>query len=308
MATPPEPRQPHRAPARRVDLQPFRPADLPALVDFWNVAFAPRRNFRPLTAAEFRSRVLDCPAHEDGGLILAWEQVGSRLELAGLAHAFRPAPAQGLYLAWPRKHELALLYVRPESRRMGVGTRLLHAAERWLYYCPVYVASVGQPCYGGVEGPRAPFFGSSEHMAISARETSFLHFLSRRGYAPFEPGSISMSLALREQHYPAVPLPAAASRKGLRPVRISHTSPFGGREPDDRLHYLLLRDNGGAPYDALGLEDQSGTLVAHLTWFPLPAANHRRAAITNVRVAPELRGDGLGSWLLDQSLHLMQNS
>ncbi|MGL4651300.1 MAG: GNAT family N-acetyltransferase, partial [Caldilineaceae bacterium] len=36
--------------------------------------------------------------------------------------------------------------------------------------------------------------------------------------------------------------------------------------------------------------------------------NLRRAAITNVRVAPELRGDGLGSWLLDQSLHLMQNS
>jgi GNAT superfamily N-acetyltransferase len=292
-----------------VDLRPFRLPDLPALVAFWNNAFAGRRNFQPISEESYRDRVLYCPAFEPDGLILAWEQVGSRQELCGLAHAFRPAPAEGLYLAWPRKHELALLYVRPESRRMGVGTRLLHAAERWLYYCPVYVASVGQPCYGGVEGPRAPFFGSSEHMAISARETSLLHFLSRRGYAPFEPGSISMTLSLRDRVFPAAPLPAtSAARHGLRVVQIANSAPFAGRERDDRLHYLLLRDNGGDPYHALGLVDVSGELVAHLTWFPLPAAGDRRTAITNVRVAPELRGEGVGSWLLDQSLHLMQRA
>jgi len=290
-------------PARRVVLQSFQAADLAELVAFWNITFANRRNFAPITERSFRERVLECPAFDASGLILAWEHVGSQRALAGIAHAFRPAPQSGLYLAWPRKHELALLYVRPESRRMGVGTRLLQAAESWLYYCPVYVASMGQPCYGGVEGPRAPFFGSSEHMAISVRDSGLLHFLSKRGYQAFDPGNVSMTLQLAESHARVPAFPASATQQGLRPVWISHTTPFTGFEPDDRRHYQLLGNNRGHPYTAIGLVDHSNTLVAHLTWFPLAGHNSKRAAITNVRVAPEFRGDGLGSWLLDQALY-----
>jgi GNAT superfamily N-acetyltransferase len=296
---------------RRAQLRAFRAEDLPALVAFWNVAFANRRNFRPITEEAFRSRVLACPAFEAEGLILAWEQVGAQTELAGLVHAFRPAPARGLYLAWPRKHEVALLYVRPASRRRGMGTRLLQAAENWLYYCPVYVASVGQPCYGGVEGPRAPFFGSSEHMAISAHETGLLRFFQRRGYQPFEPGSISMTRPLAGRPLAETPLPDAAIALGLRPVFMSHESPYTGGEPPDRLHYRLLGDNGGDPYMALGFANRADELVAHITWFPMEAQGtdgrrSRRAAITNVRVAPEARNAGLGGWLLDAALDSIQ--
>ncbi len=292
--------------AQKVTLRSFEPENLRELVAFWNVAFADRRNFRPITDIDFRTRVLECRAFKPEGLILAWEQVGSRRELAGLAHAFRPPPHEGLYRQWPRKHELALLYVRPESRRMGVGSRLLHAAEKWLGYCPIYVGSVGQPCYGGVEGPRPPFFGSSEHMAISARDSDFLHFLARRGYQPFEPGSITM--VLPEDKLPAAKptLPAFAQSEGLRPVFISHKQPFTGVEFEGREHYTLLGANGGEPYCAVGLVSNGNLLHAHLTWFPM-AQGSRRAAITNVWVWPMLRGYKFGPWLLDQALYMMQS-
>lgn len=298
----------HAKSARPVTLRAFRPDDLPELVAFWNGAFAERRNFRPIDERSFRARVLECPAFDAAGLILAWEKGEQGEELAGIAHAFRPAPAEGLYLAWPRKHEIALLYVRPQSRRRGVGGRLLHAAEKYLYYCPVYVASLGQPCYGGVEGPRAPFFGSSEHMAISARESDLISFFSRRGYQPFEPGSISMSLELAGAAVESAPLPAAARERSLAVVHMGDSQPFTGSEPVDRAHYRLLGTNGGHPWSAIGMVAADGELVAHLTWFPIPGPGRRRCAITNVRVAPQLRGLGLGAWLLDEALRMMQSA
>lgn len=288
-----------------ITLRSVAPADLPALVAFWNEAFQDRRNFRPITAAEFSARVLSHPAFDPNGLLLAWRQDARAAGLVGLAHAFRPAPRAETAAAWGDGHALALLYVHPSARHQGVGSRLIQAAENWLYYCPVLVGWPGTPAYGTVEGYHAPFFGSSEHMGVSAVDASLTRFLSRRGYRVAGAGDVSMVLDLAAAgdrwRAPPVPPPSLAAA-GLRLVELDHDNPFAGHESDDRRHFALLGDNRGDPYGALALVDAEQHLLAHAVWYPLTA---ERAALTNFRVAPGLRNRGLGGYLLDATLHRM---
>jgi GNAT superfamily N-acetyltransferase len=280
-------------------LRPFQKNDLAPIVDFWNNAFADRRNFYPITAADFQSRVLDCEVFDPNGLILAWyeDQDGSS-HLAGMVHGFRPAPRKALYAKWEARHNLALLYVEPALRRQGIGSRLLRAVENWLYYCPVYVGGPAQPCYGTIEGPRPPFFGGSQRMGVSARDTSLLNFLAYRGYHVVDPGEISMRLDLTPR--PAPPAPDLAAL-GLRLLPMSHENPFRGREPKGREEYTLYGDNGGFPYFGYVLVTADELLQGQISWYPMRQAGH--AAIAGFWVAPSLRGKGLGAYLLDLTLH-----
>ena len=138
----------------------FQSADLETVVSFWNRAFADQPNFRPTSAEEFRHRVLDCALFDPRGFFLAWAGGPDGAGLVGLAHALRPAPA-GQAQSGEGHHFLALLHVDPAFRRQGIGSRLLKAAERYLYYCPVYVGAEETPCYGWRNGQFAPLFGPS---------------------------------------------------------------------------------------------------------------------------------------------------
>lgn len=283
----------------RLLVRPFQADDLEPLVAFWNQAFADRRNFYPITATEFQSRILDCVAFDPQGLILAWhDRQGEAAQLVGLAHAFRPAPNSGLYAKWEQRHDLALLYVDPTQRRQGFGSRLLRAAENWLYYCPVHVGGPAQPCYGTVEGPRPPFFGSSQRMGISVHDTSLINFLAHRGYRVVDPGDISMCLKLTPR--PEPPLPDLGAL-GLTLLPISHKRPFDGSEPHGREEYSLWGDNGGAPYLGYVLATADHLLQAHISWYPMRQGG--LAAIAGFWVAPTLRGHGLGRYLLDRTLY-----
>jgi GNAT superfamily N-acetyltransferase len=281
----------------------FAPADLPALVAFWNEAFKDRRNFRPMTAAAFSARVLAHPAFDAQGLLLAWRRRGDEATLVGMAHAFRPAPQEGLAAGWGEGHTLALLYVRPDARGQGVGSRLAQAAENWLYYCPVLVGWPGTPAYGTVEGYHAPCFGSSEHMGVSAQDASLTRFLSRRGYCIVGAGDVSMELELtatRARWAEAPAPPPALARNNLHLVDFDSAHPFTGREPDDRAHFAHVGGNGGDPFGALALLDADDVLVGHAVWYPLA---NGRAAFTDFRIAPALRNQGLGGYLLDSVLN-----
>lgn len=282
-------------------LRPFHENDLAPLTDFWNNAFADRRNFYPISSADFQQRILACPAFHPDGLILAWRQrPDGESHLVGIVHAFRPAPNQGLYQRWEQRHDIVLLYVDPAHRRQGIGSRLLRAAENWLYYCPVYLGGSAQPCYGTVEGPRPPFFGSTQRLGISVNDSSLIHFLNHRGYHIVDAGDISMHLTLSPR--PAPPQPDL-SALGLRLVEVSHTNPFTGQEPAGRAEYTLYGDNHGDPYWGYLLVDGNNLLRAHISWYPMHQAGH--AAIAGFWVAPDLRGKGLGRYLLDQTLHTL---
>ena len=195
---------------------------------------------------------------------------------------------------------LPLLYVAPSHRRQGVGARLLAAAENWLYYCPVYVGSHAQPCYGTVEGPRAACFFSSERMGVSAHDADLLAFLAHRGYRVVDPGDVSLRLALSPRPVPSAPDLAGL---GLHLLTVDEQHPFAGRDPAGRAELSLWGKNDGDPYAGLVLADADEVAHGHIAWYPIQQAD--AAGLVSFWVAPALRGRGLGRYLLDRSLSEM---
>jgi GNAT superfamily N-acetyltransferase len=282
-------------------LQPFQPVDLPVLVDFWNRVFADRHNFAPITPAEFQSRILACPAFDPQGLILAWRHTPDQpAALIGFVHALRPPPATAIYGRVTPAHHLAMLMVDPAHRRQGIGSRLLQAAENWLYYCPIQVGGHAQPCYGTLEGPRPPFFGSTQGMTVSVHDRDLLGFLSRRNYRVEDPGDVSLRLALASVPASAPTLPDLTSL-GLRLVVVDENHPFTGHEPEGRAEYGVWPPAPDAPYVGYLLVDEQAMLHGHLYWYPMRRAGW--AAIGGFWVAPACRGQGLGRALLGRALY-----
>lgn len=293
-----------------VQLHPFTPDDLPALVDYWNENFAGRRNFRSLRAQEFQQRVLDNRAFEADGLILAWLGAphSAQGEIVGLVHAFRPNAAgpSGWAGAEPH-HAIALLHVSEKMRRQGIGTRLLQAAERWLHYCPVYVGGLNQPCYGTLEQFAAPFFGSSERLGLSAWDAELIDFLGRRGYRAYDPGDVSMTLELRALLLSAPTAPPAMQEFGLHLVRGGTDLPFKGRSVG-KPHWYEKGDGarGDAWHSLLVVEsrkEEGGLLVGGLVWYE---TGPERCGLSNFWLVEGLRGRGVGAFLLDSALHAMK--
>lgn len=286
----------------RIQLRPFTADDLPAFIAFWNEAFAGQPNFRALDAETFRRRVLASPLVDPAGLILAWrEDDTDPRALVGLVHALQPPPKTGLHANWPAHHSIAVLYVAPSMRRQGIGSRLLQAAESWLYYCPVHFAGHAQAVYGNVEGPRQPFFGSTERMGVRATESTLIDFLSKRGYLSVEIGDVSLE---RSSAAPKLPsFPAALAADGIRPIHFSQREPFTGEEATRLPSVSLWGDNGGDPYYGIGLVDSDNVLRGQIAWYPMYAAG--KMALVNFRIDPELRGRKGGSYLLDRGLNEM---
>jgi len=279
-----------------IRLETYHPNRTAELLKFWNAAFTVQRNFRALTAQEWQQCVVAAPAFDPQGLILAVVDDG---QVVGGVHALRPAPNEGIYQLYDPRHHIAWLMVAEGWRGQGIGRRLLQAAENWLYYCPVHFATETTPLYGSVEGPRPPLFGSSQRMGVSLRtDRPLIDWLARRGYTVVEPGDVSLARNLDD----SLPPPAESdwAALGLRSMAISHQQPWTGSGYDE---LRLWGDNQGHPFAGVVLVDAAGEAVARIVWIPLSALTGSDAAVIRLDVAPMWRGRGLGSYLLDKTLH-----
>jgi ribosomal protein S18 acetylase RimI-like enzyme len=269
-----------------VVVREFHSSDLETVVSFWNRAFADQPNFRPTSADEFRGRVLDCALFDPRGFLLAWAGGPGGAGLVGLAHALRPAPA-GPERSGEGHHFLALLHVDPAFRRQGIGSRLLKAAETYLYYCPVYVGAEETPCYGWRDGRFAPLFGPSGVPALGVGELDAINFFAHRGYLSLGLGDVTLTGP--KEAGGAVPNPQDV---------LTKTIPSGLNLVEPNQAPPVFKNRTG-----LAVVDESGQSVGEIRW---TALGPTRWAILDWRVDEAWWGRGLGRALLDGGLARMR--
>jgi GNAT superfamily N-acetyltransferase len=273
-----------------VTLAAYQPSHLPALVLFLNRVLAGHRHWAPISQADFCERVLDQPAFDPHGLILAW--AGD--VVVGGVHALKP-PSGVSYASCAPGHQIVWLAVTPEYRQQRVGGRLLMAAEDYLRACPVYFAGQSAPLYGIIEKLWAPWYGSTERMGVSAiHAAGWIEWLLRRGYTVVNPGDVSLAALLHERERPGDP---GLAQHGLRLVPINQHAPWTGAEPVYRLR--RWGTNGGRAYQGLVVADDE-TAVGSAVWYPLP--DGVTAALAWIGLERRYRGLRFGSYLLDRAL------
>ncbi len=265
------------------------PGDLPALIAFLNGVFAGHRHYSPIAEADFSERVLAQPGFDPTGLILARQ--GGRV--VGGVHALRPQPLSPIYEE--PQHHIAWLAVAPEARTHGLGTRLLTAAEDYLYYCPVYFAAPNVPFYGITERLWAPWYGSTERMAVSAvHDKAEIDWLARRGFVVVDAGDVSVTAMLHGRERPADP---GLARRGLQCIAISERNPWDGDEP--LLQLRRWDRNGCRPYHGLVIADDHRA-IGNVVWYPLP--DGLTAAVAWLGIERHYRGLRFGAYLLDRAM------
>ena len=274
-----------------IDLTPFSPSRLPALVDFLNQVLAGHRHWAPITPADFTERVLTQPGFDPAGLILAVADG----RVVGGTHAIKPIQLVPTYSNSEQRHHIAWLAVDPAYRREDLGSRLLNAAEDYLYYCPAYFAAQNAPFYGIIEKLWVPWYGSTERMGVSAaKDGDLVAWLGRRGYGVIDAGDVSMVASLHELERPPAP---DLEGRGLQIGPISHQSPWAGDEPLNRLR--AWGSNGGHEYGGLVVADGTRA-VGSVVWYPLPDAE--TAALAWIGMERPYRGLRFGSYLLDLAM------
>lgn len=284
------------ATAQPITLRRFLPAHLPSLVAFLNRAFAGHRHYAAINEADFAERVLAQPGFDGRGLILGVREG----EVVGAVHAIKPPPSIPASRAWEARHHIAWLAVAPEARGQRLGSRLINAAENYLYYCPMYFAAQDAPFYGIKERLWVPWYGSTESMAISAvNDRELVAWLNKRGYQVSNPGDVTLAASLHDRERPADP---GLDARELRLAFIDERSPWQGDEPAYQLR--AWGENAGRRYQGLVVAD-GNRAVGSIVWYPLP--DPTIAALAWIGLERQYRGLRFGSFLLDRALAEMAN-
>lgn len=277
-------------------LRHFNAYYLSALTAFLNQSFAGHRHYTAISEAEFAERVLERPEFDARGLILATDGE----QIAGAVHAIKPPAIVSANRSFEPRHHIVWLAVDPGYRKARLGSRLLSAAENYLYYCPIYFAAQNAPFYGILERLWAPWYGSTESMAISAvNDRELVAWLGKHGYLVNNPGDVTMSAKLHDRERPDNP---DLEARDLRLVPIDERSPWQGDEPVYQLSAWGY--NGGRKYQGLVVADGDHA-VGSVVWYPMP--DPTIAALAWIGLERRYRGLRFGSYLLDRALVEMAN-
>lgn len=271
----------------------WKPRLLPALVRFWNRAFAGRRNFFPVDEAVLKRRLLGRGGSK--GVVVVQEGA----EIVGLAHGVRRPESlcRTLDPAWPGGTQgvVAFLFVEPPHRRKGLGDALWHAVLRRFRGVRQVVLD-GQclsPHYGNAEGPFTPLWGTPEGVAVDWGDSPTKKFLARKGFAPRTKG-VQLAVELPPGEGPD--LAPAFGRLGLRLARAS------GRLPELGLPWEESRAiRRGLDFEVVGAL-RRGRTAGLFVAFPMREVAPDLWAVYEASVAEDLRGKALSRRLLQALL------
>lgn len=281
-------------------LATWSPALLPAVVRFWNRAFAGKRNFFPMTEDLFLRRVVrrrgPVERFDPKGFFAAMEGQ----DIVGLLHAGRrpEAVCRALDPAWPGGDTayVALLYVLPELRRRGIGDALWHAAiER--YRRMRQVTLDGQclnPFYGNAEGPFTPFWGTPEGVSVDWNDSATKKWLARKGFAPRFKG-VQLVREMGAEGPALAAVGRSIARLGLRMEVVE-------RHPEVGQPWAESRSvPPGLEYEGIAAV-RRGRTAGLVVYYPMKEVRPGLWAVYEASVEERYRGKALGRRLLEAVL------
>jgi len=279
------------------ELEEYRDEDLPGLAAAWNSCFRGGPNFVAVDEMDLRLRVLDQPAFQGSGLLVARScgRVGGFVHFGPRLNSWQesergPRGERGRAGLDPREGHIYAL-VAPESERSlndellaAAESRLVAAGARRVLLGPSWVYGV-QPFYNGIAG-------GYEIPGLSVRRESLVALAEARGYRQVaEYGTpeldLSVDAPLDQLADMTRELRARASQWGLRTASRQLELRYFPR----RLSVELVHGR------------QIVATTAYGVWTEY-ARQYRRQlyGLTSVQVAVEWRGRGLGKLIVIEAM------
>lgn len=272
----------------------FRNADPPALVALWNDALTHRGAVELRSHTPLENAVFNKPYFDPAGFVLAEDEAG---RVVGFAHAGF-GPINDLSALDHAKGVVSAVVVHPSYRRQGIGTELLARGEAYLRAHGATVLRAGgcrpdKPFYVGVYGgSNAPGFLRSDPGAdpfVRARGYAperFVNVFDRRLDTPLN--IVDARFQNLRKRFEVQALPQARLGSWFRECVLGPLEPSEFRL-DDRA---------------------TGQTAARAVFWEMTDYGWRwgapPAGIVEVQVRGDLRGQGLGKFLLAQLLRHLQ--
>lgn len=272
-----------------IQFRPFRNTDPPLLADLWCSQPPQRALAQPMTTTLFEQKVLSKPYFDREGLIVAMD--GARM--IGFAHAaFGPTP-DGAALDTGTGTTCLLLVGRHADR--------LQVARQLLLHCEQYLASRGaQTWLAGCVRPVNPFYqglyGDTDSPGIFESDTEAVRLFQACGYQTvqtrvvlertlngFRPIVDRLQMQVRRQYLSQVEVDPPAS----------HWWDACTTEQIERqVHRIISRTN----------QQICGQVTSWEMDRMSVARGVRAAGLMLLEIDPEHRGQGLGTFLMGETL------
>lgn len=281
--------------SRSIRYRTFRNQDPPQLAEIWRARARERGLMHPMSAELFEQLVLAKPYFDKEGLIVALDGDVA----VGFVHAaFGPTEDEGGLST--RFGVTAMLMVRPDYRRLGIGRQLLTRSEAYLH------RHGAQVLYGGGIYPLNAFYlglyGGSELPGVLDTDVEAQRLYQAAGYQ-----EIDHCLVLHRELKSFRPL---ISREQLAVRRVTTL-----RETADPASHTWWEACTVGAFERtrheLVANASQQVLAGATTWNmePLSASwGVRTVGLIDVAVEPEHRRRGLATYLLGEIFRRLQQA